>query len=151
MRALIQRVSRAKVTVDEKETGRIDEGYVILLGVTHDDTEAIADRMWQKISQLRIFRDDQGKTNISLKDVSGQVLIVSQFTLYADLRKGNRPSFIKAADPEKGEALYEYFVGLARAELGAVATGIFGAEMQIELVNDGPFTIWLDSDIWDKK
>ncbi|HHT44804.1 MAG TPA: D-tyrosyl-tRNA(Tyr) deacylase [Fastidiosipila sp.] len=151
MRALIQRVSRAKVTVEGQETGKIDGGFVILLGVTHDDTEAIADRMWQKISQLRIFRDDQGKTNISLRDVAGQVLIVSQFTLYADLRKGNRPSFIKAADPEKGEALYEYFVNLARAELGDVACGVFGAEMQIELVNDGPFTIWLDSEIWEKK
>lgn len=151
MRALIQRVSRAKVTVEGQETGRIEDGFVILLGVTHDDTEAIADRMWQKISQLRIFRDDQGKTNISLKDVDGQVLIVSQFTLYADLRKGNRPSFIKAADPEKGEVLYEYFVSLARAELGDVACGVFGAEMQIELVNDGPFTIWLDSEIWEKK
>lgn len=151
MRALIQRVSRAKVTVEGQETGKIDGGFVILLGVTHNDTEAIADRMWQKISQLRIFRDDQGKTNISLRDVAGQVLIVSQFTLYADLRKGNRPSFIKAADPEKGEALYEYFVNLARAELGDVACGVFGAEMQIELVNDGPFTIWLDSEIWEKK
>lgn len=150
MRALIQRVSKASVRADGELCGSINEGYVILLGVTHDDTEAIADRMWQKISQLRLFRDQEGKTNIALKDVSGEVLIVSQFTLYADLKKGNRPSFINAAPPAKGEALYDYFVNLARADLGHVACGVFGAEMQIELINDGPFTIWLNSQIWER-
>lgn len=149
MRALIQRVKKASVTADGIETGRINDGYVILLGVTHDDTKELAARMWQKILQLRIFQDSEGKTNLSLGDVGGQVLIVSQFTLYADLRKGNRPSFIRAAAPDKGEALYDYFVELAKADLGAVACGVFGAEMQIALINDGPFTIWLDSQMWD--
>jgi len=149
VRALIQRVTRASVTANGVPNGEIGGGLVIFLGVTHEDTEAVAARMWQKIAQLRIFQDDQGKTNLSLKDVGGTVLIVSQFTLYADLRKGNRPSFIKAASPEHGEALYDYFVSLATAELDGVRSGVFGADMAVDLVNDGPFTIWLDSTIWD--
>ena len=149
MRALIQRVSEAKVVANGELTGSIGPGYVILLGVAEQDTAEIAARMWHKIFQLRIFQDDEGKTNRSLSDVAGEVLIVSQFTLYADLRKGNRPSFIRAGSPAHSEALYNNFVQLAKADLGDVATGIFGADMQISLTNDGPFTIWLDSDIWN--
>ena len=146
MRALVQKVSRAKVDVDGATMGAIDKGYLVLLGVGHDDTEAQADRLWGKISKLRIFEDANGKTNLSLADVEGSVLVVSQFTLYADCRKGNRPSFTQAAAPGEANRLYEYFAGLVRRDLGHVETGVFGAMMQVELVNDGPFTVWLDTD-----
>ncbi len=146
MRALIQRVSEASVDCGQGRKSDIGQGLLILLGVGEDDGEESCARLWKKINNLRIFKDPEGKTNLNLEAVSGSVLIVSQFTLFADTRKGNRPSFIKAAPPELGERLYNYFVELARREVPIVATGSFGAEMKVHLVNDGPFTIWLDTD-----
>lgn len=145
MRALLQRVSRADITVEGVQTGSIGQGYVILLGVGHDDDEAAAEKLWAKTRRLRIFDDGNGKANLSLADVDGDVLIVSQFTLYANCRRGNRPSFTDAGAPDVAEALYEHFVELARAEVAHVETGVFGADMQVDLTNDGPFTIWLDT------
>jgi D-tyrosyl-tRNA(Tyr) deacylase len=145
VRLLLQRVSRAQVSVDRSVVGQIGPGLLILVGVGHDDEEGIATAMAGKAVDLRIFRDEEGKTNRSLMDVGGEVLAISQFTLWADTRKGRRPSFLDAAAPDKGNALYEAFCN-AVAERGAsVAKGIFGAEMEVELVNDGPMTIWLDS------
>ncbi|MCI8468568.1 MAG: D-tyrosyl-tRNA(Tyr) deacylase [Eggerthellaceae bacterium] len=146
MRAVVQCVSEASVTVDGVVTGRIGPGFLILLGVGHGDTEAEADRLWRKISKLRVFDDEDGKTNLSLASIGGGVLVVSQFTLYANCRKGNRPSFTEAADPAIAERLYEYFTGLVRAEVPQVGTGVFGAMMDVALVNRGPFTICLDTD-----
>lgn len=146
MRALIQRVSEAKVTIDDKVAGEIGHGYLILLGVGQEDTEAQAERLWEKTRKLRIFEDENGKTNLALSDVEGSVLVVSQFTLFADCHKGNRPSFTKGAAPDEANRLYEYFVNLVRADVAQVATGEFGADMKVALVNDGPFTIWLDTD-----
>lgn len=146
MRALVQRVSEASVAVEGETIGRIGKGYLVLLGVGHDDTEAQADKLWSKISKMRIFEDENGKTNLSLSDVEGQVLVVSQFTLYANCKRGNRPSFTEAGAPDEANRLYEYFAGLARADLGQVETGSFGAMMEVSLVNDGPFTVWLDTD-----
>lgn len=146
MRALIQRVSEAKVTIDDKVAGEIGHGYLILLGVGQEDTEAQAERLWEKTRKLRIFEDENGKTNLALSDVEGSVLVVSQFTLFADCHKGNRPSFTKGAAPDEANRLYEYFVNLVRADVALVATGEFGADMKVALVNDGPFTIWLDTD-----
>ena len=146
MRGCVQRVSRAKVEVDSQIVGEIGMGLAVLLGVGKGDTEACAMYLAEKITQLRIFADDEGKMNRSLVDVSGQLLAISQFTLYGDVRKGRRPSFIQAADPDMGKRLYEYFVQQVR-ELGiAVATGQFQADMQVELVNEGPVTIILDSE-----
>mgnify|MGYP002624114314 FL=1 len=127
--------------------GRIDQGFLVLVGVCGEDTTETADRLIRKMLGLRIFRDEQGKTNLSLDSVNGSVLLVSQFTLYADCRKGNRPSFINAGSPEHAQELYEYIISSCRAQLGnsRVATGSFGAEMKVSLVNDGPFTILLDS------
>lgn len=147
MRALVQRVSRASVAVEGETIGRIEKGYLVLLGVGHDDTEAQADKLWSKISKMRIFEDENGKTNLSLSDVEGQVLVVSQFTLYANCKKGNRPSFTEAGSPDEANRLYEYFAGLVRADLGRVETGSFGAMMEVSLTNDGPFTVWLDTDM----
>ncbi len=146
MRALIQRVTSASVSTEGKETRRIGAGYVILLGVGPDDTEEIAEKLWAKAAKLRIFEDAEGKTNLSLRDVGGSVLLVSQFTLYADCRRGNRPSFTKGAAPDEAERLYEHFADCVRADGVPLETGWFGAMMQVELVNDGPFTMWLDSD-----
>ena len=146
MRAVIQRVQRASVTIDGVETARIGAGYLILLGVGAADTQAEAERLWQKIFALRIMEDECGKTNRSIDDVGGDVLVVSQFTLYADCRRGRRPSFTAAGDPAQANALYEYFVSLARRDVPRVATGTFAADMKVELVNDGPFTIVLDTD-----
>lgn len=146
MRALIQRVTSASVSTEGKETRRIGAGYVILLGVGPDDTEEIAEKLWAKAAKLRIFEDAEGKTNLSLRDVGGSVLLVSQFTLYADCRRGNRPSFTKGAAPNEAERLYEHFADCVRADEVPLETGWFGAMMQVELVNDGPFTMWLDSD-----
>lgn len=149
MRALIQRVTQACVTNEEDpstQPASIGAGYVILLGVGHDDTEAEVQKLWSKISKLRIFEDEQGKTNLSLAEVGGSVLVVSQFTLFASCKKGNRPSFTDAAKPELADALYRSFVARAREDGVAVEHGWFGAHMQISLVNDGPFTIWLDTD-----
>ncbi len=146
MRAILQRVREARISVEGVPSGSIGAGYVILLGVGHGDTEAEARKLWDKIRKLRIFDDGDGKANISLADTGGDVLIVSQFTLYANCRRGNRPSFTDAAPPAEAEALYEQFVAMAREEVAHVETGVFGAEMCIELANDGPFTIFLDTD-----
>lgn len=144
MRALIQRVSRASVTSEGEELGHIGRGYVVLLGVGHTDTEAEARHLAQKIAELRLFADAAGKTNLSLEDIQGAVLVVSQFTLYADARKGRRPSFTDAAAPDKAIPLYELFVALLRERGFQVETGRFGADMQVEIHNDGPVTIWLE-------
>ena len=145
MRALLQRVREASVTVDGEVVGVIGPGLCILLGVGPDDDEAVARRLWEKIRHLRIFDDERGHMNRSLLDVGGGALIVSQFTLYADARKGNRPSFTGAAKPDVAIPLYERFCALARQDV-PVGTGIFGAEMRVSLTNDGPVTIWLDTD-----
>ena len=146
MRFVIQVVSEAEVKIDKKTKGKIGKGYMILVGVGQDDNEQIADRMVNKLLGLRIFPDENGKTNLSLADVGGEILMVSQFTLYADCRKGNRPSFIKAGSPEEANRLYEYLVSKCREQVDNVETGEFGADMQVSLVNEGPFTIILDSD-----
>lgn len=146
MRAVVQRVSQAQVAIEGSTVGSIGRGYLILLGVGHADTKAEALRLWSKIRDLRIFDDEDGKTNLALADVSGGVLVVSQFTLYANCRRGRRPSFTEAAAPAQATELYERFVELVRADVAHVATGRFGADMQVSLVNDGPFTIVLDTD-----
>lgn len=146
MRAVIQRVSRASVSIAGEVAGAINHGYLILLGVGHADTRAEAEMLWKKIFALRINDDENGKTNLALDDVAGDVLVVSQFTLFANCKKGRRPSFTEAAPPAQATELYEYFVDLVRADVPRVATGRFGADMQVELVNDGPFTIVLDTD-----
>ncbi len=148
MRALIQRVSRASVSCDDGFESEIGQGYLILLGVGAEDDEETCARLWNKIHKLRIFKDKAGKTNLDLASVVGQVMVISQFTLFADTKKGNRPSFVKAAPPDKGQALYDYFLDLARRDVDTVARGSFGADMQVSLVNDGPFTIWLDTDLF---
>ena len=145
MRLLLQRVTRAKVSVGGDVVGEIGLGLLVLVGVGHEDTEDVARTMAGKAVDLRIFRDDDGKTNRSLIDVDGSVLAISQFTLFADTRKGRRPSFLDAAAPEQGDALYKVFCAAVEERGVIVARGIFGAEMQVELVNDGPMTIWLDS------
>lgn len=145
MRAVIQRVSRAKVTVDGEVTGEIDKGLLVLLGVGVDDNESNAVYLIEKLVNLRIFDDEDGKMNRSLVDVDGGLLVVSQFTLYADTRKGRRPSYIGAADPEMANRLYEYFVSESRKHIGNVQTGRFQAMMDVELVNDGPVTIILEN------
>ncbi len=146
MRAIIQRVSEASVTIAGKEKARIGQGYLILLGVGQGDSRSEAEKLWRKISALRIFEDENGKTNLSLSQVGGNVLIVSQFTLWANCKKGNRPSFIEAADPKLGNELYEYFLELASIEYPEYGCGQFGADMQVSLINDGPFTLVLDTD-----
>lgn len=146
MRALIQCVTNAHVDVEGETIGEIGRGMLILLGVGQDDTEAQVEKLWSKISRLRIFEDGNGKTNLSLSDVGGSVLVVSQFTLYANCKKGNRPSFTDAARPPKANQLYEAFVAQARQDIDRVETGRFGAMMEVSLVNDGPFTVWLDTD-----
>ena len=148
MRALIQRVEQAKVEVDERVVGSCGAGYLVLLGVGPMDTEDIARRMWEKVRKLRICADADGRTNLSLVDVDGSLLVVSQFTLYADARHGNRPSFTGAAPAELASHLYEFFCNLAEKDLGKtrVERGMFGAHMRVSLVNDGPFTVMLDSE-----
>ena len=146
MRAVVQRVSRAAVEVDGEAVGEIGRGYLVLLGVGHDDTEQEAQKLLRKLLGLRIMEDGEGKTNLALADVAGELLVVSQFTLFANCRRGRRPSFTDAAAPEQAEALYERFVSLARAESVRVETGSFGAKMEVSLVNDGPFTVVLDTD-----
>ena len=144
MRALVQRVSRAEVRVDERSVGRIDRGLLVLVGFTHTDTDAQVDWMADKIAGLRIFSDDEDKMNRSVEDVSGSLLVVSQFTLYGDAVKGRRPSFVDAARPETAVPLYNRFVRLLRERGLPTATGEFGASMAVELVNDGPVTLWLE-------
>ena len=146
MRFLIQRVTKASVAVDGEIVGKINKGFLVLVGVAEEDTEEIADKMVKKLLGLRIFEDAEGKTNLDLKAVEGELLMVSQFTLYADCRKGNRPSFIKAGNPEHANRLYEYVMAKCREEVSVVEHGSFGADMKVELLNDGPFTIMLDSD-----
>ncbi|MEP6789628.1 MAG: D-aminoacyl-tRNA deacylase [Acidobacteriota bacterium] len=146
MRAVVQRVSRAKVTVAGEVTGEIGRGLLVLLGVTHEDQSKDADYLIDKIVNLRIFDDAFGKMNLSLTDISGEMLVVSQFTLYGDTRRGRRPSFIEAASGNVAVNLYEHFVTKAREGVGNVATGRFGAMMDVELVNDGPVTIIMDSE-----
>jgi D-tyrosyl-tRNA(Tyr) deacylase len=145
MRAVVQRVTRAKVTVDAQVVGEIGKGLVVLLGVARDDTKLDAAYLVEKITALRIFDDDEGKMNLSVKEVNGGVIVVSQFTLYGDVRRGLRPSWIEAASPDVAEPLYEFFVRQMRTAVDEVATGSFRAMMQVELVNDGPVTILLDS------
>lgn len=145
MRVLIQRVLEAKVEVEGNCIGKIGKGYMVLFGVAEGDTKDMADKLFDKMVKLRIFPDENGKSNLSLKDVEGELLVVSQFTLYADCKKGNRPSFINAGKPDIANEIYEYFLSLAREELGKVECGEFGADMKVSLVNDGPFTVLLDS------
>jgi len=145
MKIVLQRVNEASVTVDGTEVGRIAKGYVLLLGVGAEDTTEQVDKLLAKISKLRIFADKDGKTNLDISAVQGEVLIISQFTLYADSKKGNRPSFINAADPKLAEELYEYSKKAAKPLFNKVACGIFGANMQVSLTNDGPFTLVLES------
>ena len=145
MRAVVQRVTRAKVTVEDEIVGEIKQGLVVLLGVARDDAEADADYLTAKIAALRIFDDKAGKMNRSVKDIDGGVLVVSQFTLYGDVRRGLRPSWIDAAVPEVARPLYEYFIAQTRRVVAEVASGSFQSMMQVELVNDGPVTILLDS------
>lgn len=145
MRLVIQRVSRASVQVDGETTGQIDRGLLVLAGVSDRDTKEDVDKLVQKIIKLRIFEDGNGKTNLSLKDVAGGLLIVSQFTLYADCRKGNRPSFTGAGSPALAEQLYEYMISQCSKEVERVEHGIFGADMKVQLTNDGPFTIILEN------
>jgi D-tyrosyl-tRNA(Tyr) deacylase len=146
VRAVVQRVSHAKVTVDGEVTGEIGRGLLVLLGVASEDLEADADYLSDKIIDLRIFEDADARMNLSLADISGGMLVVSQFTLYGDTRRGRRPSFIKAANPQQANELYEYFVGRSKTRIPKVETGRFQAMMDVELVNDGPVTIILDSD-----
>lgn len=146
MRFVIQRVTEAAVRVDGELLGQIEKGYLVLIGVAESDTEEIADKMVKKMIGLRIFEDEQGKTNLALKDVGGSLLLVSQFTLYANCKKGNRPSFIEAGSPGKANALYEYIIKKCRESVERVETGRFGADMKVSLLNDGPFTIVLDSE-----
>ena len=144
MRFVIQRVTEAAVRVDGELLGQIEKGYLVLIGVAESDTEEIADKMVKKMTGLRIFEAEQGKTNLALKDVGGSLLLVSQFTLYANCKKGNRPSFTQAGDPKKAEELYEYIIKECNKEIDVVQTGIFGAHMEVALINDGPFTVVLE-------
>ena len=146
MRFLIQRVTSAEVSVEEQTIGSIARGYLVLVGISAGDTVEIADRMVQKMLRLRIFADENGKTNLSLDQVQGQLLLVYQFTLYANCRKGNRPSFLDAGDPDEARTLFDHIVEICRQSVPVVRTGSFGADMQVRLCNDGPFTIMLDSD-----
>lgn len=146
MRFVIQRVKHANVTIEGKTVGKIGQGFLVLIGVAETDTKAIADKMIRKMLSLRIFEDGEGKTNISLADVEGELLLVSQFTLYADCKKGNRPSFIRAGKPDMAKEMYEYIISECGKTVKIVETGSFGADMKVELLNDGPFTILLDSE-----
>lgn len=146
MKAIIQRVKYAQVDVDEKCVGKIGPGFLILLGVKQDDTKQDAEYLVRKICNMRIFSDENGKMNINIKDVQGEILVVSQFTLYANCERGNRPDFINAAKPELANELYEYFKQLVVKEIGTVESGIFGADMKVSLLNDGPVTIDLESE-----
>lgn len=146
MKFVIQRVAHASVSIEENIVGTIGPGFLVLIGVADSDTKEIADKMIRKMLSLRIFPDEQGKTNLSLSDVGGELLLVSQFTLYADCKKGNRPSFIRAGKPDMANALYEYIISECEKQIETVQTGSFGADMKVELLNDGPFTILLDSE-----
>lgn len=152
MKLVIQRVKNARVTVDNTVVGEISQGFLVLMGVSETDTEFECEKLCDKMINLRIFTDENDKTNLSLTDVEGEILVVSQFTLYADCRKGNRPSFINAGNPQKANKLYEYFIKLCREKVDTrVEHGVFGADMKVSLTNDGPFTVILDSDEIIKK
>ena len=145
MKFVIQNVLNASVSVDQKIVGQINQGYVVFIGISNDDNEETANKMIQKMLNLRIFQDENGKTNLSLEQISGELLLISQFTLYADCKHGNRPSFIKAGKPEHAQKLYNYIIEQCKMKGPNVQTGIFGADMKVSLTNDGPFTIVLDS------
>lgn len=152
MRAVIQRVTSSKVTVDGEVKGEISKGYNVLLGVMQGDGEAQVQLLARKITDLRVFEDENEKMNLSISDVDGEILVISQFTLCADLKKGNRPSFFPSAAPDEANRLYEYFCTLlSQNGVRKVAKGVFGADMKVEINNDGPVTIVMDTDIWDKK
>ncbi len=147
MRVVVQRCSRAEVRIDGQSVGRIDSGFLLLVGITDGDTQAQADLIAKKVAQLRVFEDAEGKMNLAIKDINGAILSISQFTLYADCKKGNRPSFIRAARPETAAPLYDYFNQTLRSQYDLqVETGRFGADMKVDFINDGPVTILLDSD-----
>jgi len=146
MKFVIQRVSEANVKIDGEVVGEIRKGFMVLIGIAQTDTEEIADKMIAKMCKLRIFEDSEGKTNLGISEVDGQLLLISQFTLYADCKKGNRPSFIYAGKPDMADPLYEYIITKAKEYVPVVERGRFGADMKVSLVNDGPFTIVLDSD-----
>lgn len=146
MRFLIQRVSKANVTIDDSTVGAIDQGLCVFVGISNTDTREIADKMLRKLINLRIFSDENDKTNLNLSAIGGGLLIISQFTLYADCKHGNRPSFLDAGKPDMAEELYEYIISECRKNVPKVEHGEFGASMKVSLINDGPFTIWLDSD-----
>lgn len=146
MRFVVQRVTHASVTVDGNVIGKIGQGFMVLIGVSDEDTKEIADKMVKKLLGLRIFEDENGKTNLDIHTVGGSLLLISQFTLYADCKHGNRPSFIKAGKPDMANEMYEYIIAKCREQVETVETGEFGADMKVELLNDGPFTILLDSD-----
>ena len=145
MRFVIQRVNSAAVKVDGETVGKINKGFLVLIGVCHEDTKEIADKMIKKLVNMRIFEDENGKTNLGLSDVDGELLLISQFTLYADCKKGNRPSFTDAAKPNLANDLYEYIIAECAKSVPVVEKGIFGADMKVSLENDGPFTVVLDS------
>ena len=145
MKFVIQRVKHASVTVEGNVLGKIEKGFMVLIGVCETDDEAIADKMVKKLIGLRIFEDENGKTNLDLHSVGGELLLISQFTLYANCKKGNRPSFVEAAKPEKANALYEYIISECKKQVEVVEKGEFGADMKVEFLNDGPFTVVLDS------
>ena len=146
MKFVIQRVTDAKVSVDGKVVGKIGKGFMVLIGIAGTDTVEIADKMIKKLIGMRIFEDENGKTNLALKDVGGELLLISQFTLYSDCKKGNRPSFVNAGAPDMADEMYQYIITQCKKEIDVVEKGIFGADMKVSLVNDGPFTIVLDSD-----
>ena len=146
MKFVIQRVNNASVTIDEKIVGKINKGFLVFIGVSNEDTKEIADKMIKKLIGMRIFDDENGKTNLALADVDGELLLVSQFTLYANCKKGNRPSFNNAGAPDMANEMYEYIIEKCREMVKVVETGEFGADMKVKLENDGPFTIVLDSE-----
>ena len=146
MKFVIQRVTNASCRVDDRITGQINSGFLVFIGVSDEDTKEIADKMTKKLLGLRIFEDENGKTNLALKDVEGELLLISQFTLYADCKKGNRPSFVRAGKPDAANEMYQYIIKKCKEEIPVVEQGVFGADMKISLLNDGPFTIILDSD-----
>ncbi len=146
MKFVIQRVLKANVKVDEKICGKINQGFLVLIGITHNDNEKVAEGMINKLLKLRVFSDENGKMNKSIKDINGELLLVSQFTLYANCKRGNRPDFLNAAKPDFANELYEFIIDKCKNEIQNVQTGIFGADMKVELVNDGPVTIVLDSE-----
>ena len=146
MKFILQRVNKSQVEVEEKIVGKIDRGFMVLIGITHNDTKEIADFLVRKLINLRVFEDENGKMNLSLKDVQGSLLLISQFTLYADCTSGNRPSFTNVAKPEFANELYEYIIEECKKQISNVQTGIFGADMQVSLVNDGPVTIILEKE-----